>query len=127
MLLALSDQSTETLQQQIIRQLRARILTGELAAGEALPSIRGMARELRVSVITVDRAYDHLSRQGLVNSRRGKGYFVSEVSHKKRTTMARERLDDQLRHLVRGAVEEGLAPDDIRRLLEEVLSESDGD
>ncbi|HJP32410.1 MAG TPA: GntR family transcriptional regulator [Candidatus Latescibacteria bacterium] len=127
MLLDLSDQSSETLQQQIIRQVRARILTGELVAGEALPSIRGMARQLRVSVITVDRAYDQLSRQGLISSRRGKGYFVSEVSRKKRTTMARERLDEQLRHLVRGAVAEGLSPDDIRRLLEDALGDSDGD
>jgi GntR family transcriptional regulator len=126
-LLDLSDQSSETLQQQIIRQVRARILTGELVAGEALPSIRGMARQLRVSVITVDRAYDQLSRQGLISSRRGKGYFVSEVSRKKRTTMARERLDEQLRHLVRGAVAEGLSPDDIRRLLEDALGDSDGD
>ncbi|MBT7597919.1 MAG: winged helix-turn-helix transcriptional regulator, partial [Gemmatimonadetes bacterium] len=68
MLLNLSDQSSETLQQQIVRQLRSRILTGELAAGDALPSIRGLAKQLRVSVITVDRAYDRLSQEGLIGS-----------------------------------------------------------
>ncbi|MBT4610771.1 MAG: GntR family transcriptional regulator [Gemmatimonadetes bacterium] len=82
MLLNLSDQSSETLQQQIVRQLRSRILTGELAAGDALPSIRGLAKQLRVSVITVDRAYDRLSQEGLIGSRRGKGYFVTPVSAK---------------------------------------------
>jgi GntR family transcriptional regulator len=120
-LLNLSDQSSETLQQQIVRQLRSRILTGELAAGDALPSIRGLAKQLRVSVITVDRAYDRLSQEGLIGSRRGKGYFVTPVSAKKKTAIARQRLDDHLDKLVEDALAEGLTPDDIRRLLETAL------
>lgn len=121
MLLDLSDQSAETLQQQIVRQVRARILTGELSAGDELPSIRGLARQLRVSVITVGRAYDLLAQEDLVQSRRGKGYYVREISPQRKTGLARQRLDLQLRQLIDGALDEGLTADDIRGLLEAAL------
>ncbi|MBT3342622.1 MAG: GntR family transcriptional regulator [Gemmatimonadetes bacterium] len=121
MLLDLSDQSSETLQEQIVRQIRARILTGELSADEELPSIRAMARQLRVSVITVGRAYERLAQQGLIHARRGKGYYVSAVTSKQRDAMARERLTIELDQLVRAALAEGLDEEDIRGLVEAVL------
>ncbi|MCB0317005.1 MAG: GntR family transcriptional regulator, partial [Calditrichaeota bacterium] len=80
MILNLTDISDEPLQSQISRQVRAKILAGELGAGDNLPSIRGLARDQRVSVITVQRAYEYLEREGLIHSRRGKGFFVSELS-----------------------------------------------
>ena len=70
MLLNLTDLSDESLQSQISRQIRAKILSGELAAGEVLPSIRGLARDQHVSVITVQRGYENLERDGLIHSRR---------------------------------------------------------
>ena len=76
MILNLSDLSDEPLQGQIVRQVRAKILAGELAADSDLPSIRSLAREQQVSVITVQRAYESLVREGLIHSRRGKGFFV---------------------------------------------------
>ncbi|MBT6149877.1 MAG: GntR family transcriptional regulator [Gemmatimonadetes bacterium] len=121
MLLDLSDQSSETLQEQIVRQIRARILTGELSVDEELPSIRAMARQLRVSVITVGRAYERLAQQGLIHARRGKGYYVSAVTSKQRDAMARERLTIELDQLVRAALAEGLDEEDIRGLVEAVL------
>src|SRR5690606_26038972 len=66
MLLKLSDLSSETLQEQLVRQVRALILRGELAGGDELPSIRGLARDHQVSVITVQRAYEALERHGLI-------------------------------------------------------------
>jgi len=122
MLLDLSDQSPETLQQQIVRQVRARVLSGELAAGDELPSIRALARQLRVSVITVTRAYEHLAQSGLIHSRRGVGYYVSAVSRQEKTAMARERVADQLRFLVDGALDEGLTRTELRRLLNATLA-----
>jgi GntR family transcriptional regulator len=75
MLLNLTDLSDESLQNQLSRQVRAKILNGELMAGEMLPSIRSLAREQRVSVITIQRGYETLEREGLIHSRRGKGFF----------------------------------------------------
>ena len=66
MLLNLTDLSNEPLQHQIIRQVRARILAGALIVGDSLPSIRGLAREQHISVITVQRAYEILEREGLI-------------------------------------------------------------
>lgn len=122
MLLDVSDHSSETLQQQIVRQVRARVLSGELTGGDELPSIRALARQLRVSVITVTRAYEHLAQAGLIHSRRGKGYYVTSVSGQEKATMARERVADQLRLLVDGALDEGLSRTELRRLLEAALA-----
>ena len=66
MLLNLTDLSDEPLQSQIARQIRAKILAGEVPAGQVLPSIRGLAKEQRVSVITVQRGYEALEREGLI-------------------------------------------------------------
>lgn len=80
MILNLADISNGPLQQQISRQIRAKILAGDLAAGEGLSSIRKFAKEHRVSVITVQRAYEALLQHGLIHSRRGKGFCVSELT-----------------------------------------------
>jgi len=71
MLLNLTDLSNEPLQSQIFRQIRAKILSGELAAGEMLPSIRALALQQQVSVVTVQRGYESLERAALIHSRRG--------------------------------------------------------
>ena len=122
MLLNLTDLSDEPLQGQISRQIRAKILAGELAAGEALPSIRALARDTRVSVITVQRGYEDLEREGLIHSRRGKGFFVSEIKDAKKKQMARERLTDELGPLVRGALSEGLIPAEVSGAFKAVLA-----
>ena len=75
MLLHLSELSAEPMQNQIARQIRASILAGTLREGEALPSIRALARDVKVSVITVQRAYATLETEGVIRSRRGKGFF----------------------------------------------------
>ena len=65
--------SGEPLYRQIVRQVRAMITTGKLADGDRLSSIRGLARQLEVSVITVQRAYEEMQREGLAMARRGRG------------------------------------------------------
>jgi GntR family transcriptional regulator len=122
MLLNLTDLSDEPLQGQISRQIRAKILAGELAAGEALPSIRALARDTRVSVITVQRGYEDLKREGLIHSRRGKGFFVSEIKDAKKKQMARERLSEQLAPIVKAALSEGLTASEVTTAFKTVLT-----
>ena len=62
---------------QIVRQIKALILGGELKEGDALPSIRALARDLKISVITTKRAFDDLERDGFIHSVQGKGSFVA--------------------------------------------------
>jgi len=120
-ILSLSDLSDEPLHAQVSRQIRAKILSDDLADGDPLPSIRGLAREQRVSVITVLRAYDDLEREGLVRSRRGKGFWVAPIPDGKKRKMARERFADELEKLTTHAAAEGLSGAEMRRILDELL------
>lgn len=76
MKLIISSVSGEPIYEQITTQIRAAVLNGDLKAGEALPSLRKLARELRVSVLTVTRAYNELADEGIVQNVQGKGCFV---------------------------------------------------
>ena len=121
MLLNLTDLSDEPLQSQIVRQVRAKILAGELSAGTPLPSIRVLAREQKVSVITVQRAYEYLMRDDLIHSRRGKGFFVSEVPLDQKKDMARQRLEENLKRPVLDAMAEGLTSKEIGKIVTDIL------
>lgn len=73
----ISNSSGKPIYEQITSQFKNLILSGELCAGDALPSIRLLARELRISVITTKRAYEELERDGFIETVAGKGSFVS--------------------------------------------------
>lgn len=73
----ISNSSDKPIYEQITSQIKAMIMSGKLAPGEPLPSIRHMAKELRVSVITTKRAYEDLERDGFIETFPGKGSFVA--------------------------------------------------
>ena len=123
MLLHLTDLSDEPLQGQIVRQIRAKILAAELAAGTDLPSIRRLAREHHISVITVQRAYETLENEGLIHSRRGKGFFVTELSNQQRKKLAYVRLKETMEPKIKAALAEGLDGEEITNVLVEILEE----
>ena len=76
--LIIRSSSGQPIYEQISGQIKAQILSGALTPGTALPSIRGLAKNLKISVITTKRAYDELEAQGLINTVAGKGCFVAE-------------------------------------------------
>lgn len=80
MKIIIQPQGTLAIYEQIVNQLKNAIVTGELKAGEALPSIRGLAGELQVSVITTKRAYEELEQEGLIRSVAGKGFYACEYN-----------------------------------------------
>jgi GntR family transcriptional regulator len=125
MLLNLTDLSAEPLQSQIIRQVRTKILAGEMKADSDLPSIRRLAREQHISVITVQRAYEGLEREGLIHSRRGKGFFVSKLSDQQKKSIAVERLKENLRPSIRTALSEGLGKDEINKIVESLMNDNE--
>jgi len=120
MILNLTDMSDEPLQGQIERQVRAKILSGEFKADAALPSIRGLAKTHKVSVITVQRAYEALLRENLIHSRRGKGFFVSKINRQNKKDLARQRLYQNLERPVQAALAEGLSMGEIRKVIDEI-------
>ena len=91
--------------EQIVKQIKGFILKGELKEGEALPSMRLLARDLRISVITTKRAYEELERDGFVTSVPGKGCFVAVQDPELLREDALRRVEE---HLVR-AVDEAQA------------------
>ena len=76
----ISNSSGAPIYEQIEEQLKAQILSGELSPGETLPSIRVLAKDLKISVITTKRAYEELERDGFIESVVGKGSFVKGVN-----------------------------------------------
>jgi len=123
MILNLTDLSDEPLQGQIYRQIRALILADELDAGTILPSIRGLAREQKVSVITVQRGYEMLEREGLIVSKRGKGFFVSEVQNSTKKELAKQHLSEKIIPILKIAKDEGMSEEEIRKVINKLLIE----
>src|SRR5512136_2374145 len=92
----ISNSSPDPIYEQITRQLKAQIISGDLAEGQALPSIRRLAHDLQISVITTKRAYDELEREGFLDSVGGKGTFVAAQNpafiREKRMKLVEEKL-----------------------------------
>lgn len=103
MKLTISSTSGEPIYEQIKNQIRSAILSGELTAGEALPSLRTLARELHVSMLTITRAYNELGDEGLVENMQGKGTFVMAHGNELIKERARERIMQVLGQTVTAA------------------------
>ncbi|HHW58321.1 MAG TPA: GntR family transcriptional regulator [Clostridia bacterium] len=92
----ISNSSEEPIYEQIVRQIKEAILKGELEEGELLPSIRNLAKELQISVITTKRAYDELEKEGFITTIPGKGTYVAaqnkELMREKRLKIVEEKL-----------------------------------
>lgn len=78
----LTNDSRLPIYEQLVRAIKQSILRGEAGPGDMLPSIRGLARDLDISVITTSRAYEELEKEGLIYSVQGKGFYVSQMDKK---------------------------------------------
>ena len=105
---------------QIADQMRQQIVSGVFKPNESLPSLRRLAREIRVNANTVQRAYDELAREGLIEARRGAGLFVVE-SPASSNDRSEERLGRQFRQSITKAIDADITPQRIRRIFEEAL------
>lgn len=121
MKLIISSLSGQPIYRQIEDQIRSAILTGDLRAREGLPSLRRLSQELRVSVLTVTRAYTELAQEGLVENIQGKGTFVADSGDQ----VMRQHLENRVQSLLGEAVDTarraGMKPDQIRGLLDGLL------
>lgn len=108
---------------QICSQLKAQIIAGVLSPGEALPSIRALAKDLKISVITTKRAYDELEAEGFLYTVAGKGCFVAE----KNLDLIREKQLKDLENHLASAVELskscGISPEELHEMLHILLEE----
>lgn len=114
----ISNSSGKPIYEQITSQIKNMILTGALEEGDALPSMRLLAKELRISVITTKRAYDDLERDGFIESFTGKGSFVA----KKNMELVREEqlkiAESHLKNAVETAKSSGISLEELREILD---------
>lgn len=108
---------------QITRQVKGLILRGELREGEALPSMRLLARELRISVITTKRAYEELEREGFITTVPGKGCFVAPRNLELVRENALRQVEEYLQKAVECARLGGVTAGEVRETLEILYGE----
>lgn len=120
-----SISSNVPIYEQIINQIKLAIMNKEVLPHEPLPSIRNLARDLQISVITTKRAYEDLEKEGLIYSLQGKGFYINEQN----TNLLMEKkvamLEGQLSELVREYRAVGLAAKDIKDIIDMLYQESE--
>ncbi|NGZ77428.1 GntR family transcriptional regulator [Saccharibacillus alkalitolerans] len=119
----INESSAEPLYHQIETQLRSLIVTGQVAEGTLLPSIREFAADLKCSVITIRRVYQDLENEGLLRTRQGTGTFVTKVDTDDREAYKKQIVQDAVRELIDTARSVGYTGDELRSLLDETLRE----
>jgi GntR family transcriptional regulator len=124
--LFLSASDPRPMYQQIVDQVTAKVMAGDWAAGQPLPSIRELAAASRVSVITVRRAYEDLERAGVIATRQGKGSVVAERADLP-TVLMHDELQRQLAALLAIAARLGLPRSELHRLIDQAAdTDTDG-
>lgn len=119
----ISNQCGQPIYEQIGSQIKNMIISGQLAAGDPLPSMRFLAKELRISVITTKRAYEELERDGFIVSITGKGSFVAD----KNTELIKEQqlriIESQMQEIIKSAMLCGLTLPDLIDMLTLIYEE----
>lgn len=121
----LEPNGTEPLYQQLARQLRQRIVGGAWEAGRQLPSARELSGELGLNFLTVNKVYQLLEQEGLVEVRRGMGTFVARRPASALEKTREAMLDELIDTLLRGARQLGLKDKEISRRLKQRISETE--
>ena len=116
-------QGTLAIYEQIVLQLKNAIVTGALSAGEALPSIRSLAADLQVSVITTKRAYEELEKEGLIRSVAGKGFYVCEYNTDYLMEKQLMMLEKRLSEIIFFSLTAGLSCEDVVEMVRALYEE----
>lgn len=124
--IVVSNSSSLPIYEQIKEQIKVQILSGDLVEDEMLPSLRQLARDLKISVLTTTRAYNELEQEGFITSRQGKGFFVmSSSSNLIREQLIRE-VESNLNNAILAAQRASMSEDEmigLLRLLMEVKND----
>ncbi|QWT51868.1 GntR family transcriptional regulator [Eubacterium sp. MSJ-33] len=124
MKILISNTSDSPLYQQIEEQIIDAILKGELAEGEALPSIRTFANDLKVSILTIRRVYDDLEKEGFVNSQVGIGTFVSTTNIDLLRDSKRRIIEQKMLDMIQTAKSLGITQEELNDMMN-ILYEED--
>lgn len=120
MKIIINSSSMVPIYEQIVDQVKAQIISGELKEDDNLPSVRTLSKELRISALTVKKAYDSLEQEGFTVTIHGKGTYVAANKEMMMEEYRRE-VEEELTEVIRKAKRYGLPEEDIREMLELIL------
>ena len=118
------NSNNEPIYLQIKNQIKSQIMSGELKEGEQLPSIRFLAKELRVSMITAKRAFDELELEGFINSVQGKGNFVAGQNKELVREEFLKRIEHKLEEITELSEISGISIEEIISMLKNIKEDS---
>ena len=113
----ISNSSNDPIYLQIVKQIKAMIMSGELKAGDPLPSMRNMAMQMRISLITTKRAYEELERDGFIESYTGKGSFVKAQNQELLREENLKQIEELLKTALDKAKQAGVSVDELIDLI----------
>lgn len=117
MQIIISNNSKEPIYEQIVSQIKKLILSGELKEGEALPSMRQLAKDLHISVITTKRAYEELEKSGFIYAITGKGSFVAEQNLDVVKEKKLKAIEEKLLEVIANSKEIGVSLAELKEML----------
>lgn len=118
-----SNSSMEPIYEQIIGQVKAMIMDGRLQEETALPSVRSLSKDLKISALTVKKAYDCLEEEGFIVTVHGKGSFVARGNQNLLQEAKRKEVEEKLELAVREGRQCGMTDEEIRELFALVMEE----
>ena len=124
MKIILNNSSMIPVYEQLTAQIKQAIISGGLAEGEGLPSVRNLSAELRISALTVKKAYDKLEEEGFVVTVHGKGTYVTATDRQLAIEARRKAVEEDFAAAVQKAKAVGLEDGEIREIVEIFLAES---
>lgn len=123
----ISNMSSVPIYQQVATQIKSNILNGSLKNNDQLPSIRSLAKELEVGIITVKKSYEVLLQEELIYSKGAVGYFVNDIDLATVLTIKKEEYLDELKSIIDKAIHDELNLNDIKDIFNSVLEEKSYD
>lgn len=121
----ISNNRDRPIYEQIVSQIKNMIMTGELTAGDVLPSMRSLAKSIHVSVITVQRAYEELQRDGFIESEVGRGTYVLERNKEFYQEEQQKKIEQYLQNAILIAKENAISLDKLTGLLKILYQEEE--
>ena len=123
----ISNLSSVPIYQQVATQIKSNILNGSLKYNDQLPSIRSLAKELEVGIITVKKSYEVLLQEDLIYSKGAVGYFVNDIDLATVLMIKKEEYLDELKSIIDKAINDGLNKNDIRDIFNSAMEENSYD
>ena len=123
----ISNLSSVPIYQQVATQIKSNILNGSLKNNDQLPSIRSLAKELEVGIITIKKSYEVLLQEELIYSKGAVGYFVNDIDLDTVLTIKKEEYLDELKSIIDKAINDGLNINDIRDIFNSAMEENSYD